>query len=146
MANTSTTPKGQDQNRNNPSLEKAKEAGYQAMDKAKEAGKEASAGVGDMVNQAASAVGKGADNLAASAGTGLRQLGDSLAQHTPREGMLGSASQSVANSLRDSGRYIEEAGFSGMAKDVTDLIRKNPIPSLLIGLGLGFLIGRVVRS
>jgi len=146
MANTSTTPKGQEQNRNNPTLEKAKEAGFQAMDKAKDVAKDASSKVGDMVNQAASAVGKGAENLTSSAGSSLRHLGDTIREHTPQEGVLGSASQTVANTLRDSGRYIEEAGFNGMAKDVTELVRRNPIPAICIGLGLGFLLGRMMRS
>ena len=29
-----------------------------------------------------------------------------------------------------------------MAEDLTDLIRRNPIPALLVGVGLGFLLAR----
>jgi hypothetical protein len=52
----------------------------------------------------------------------------------------------VASALDSSGRYLEEQGLSGMADDVTNLIRRNPIPAMLIGVGLGFLLARLTRS
>jgi hypothetical protein len=33
-----------------------------------------------------------------------------------------------------------------MADDVTELIRRNPIPAMLIGVGIGFLLAKVMRS
>jgi hypothetical protein len=39
-------------------------------------------------------------------------------------------------------RYVQEQGVSGMADDLTELIRRNPIPALLVGFGLGFLVAR----
>ncbi len=33
-----------------------------------------------------------------------------------------------------------------MADDFTEVIKKNPIPAVLIAAGLGFLIGRSLRS
>jgi hypothetical protein len=33
-----------------------------------------------------------------------------------------------------------------MMDDMTSLIKRNPIPALLLGLGVGFLIGRLVTS
>jgi len=33
-----------------------------------------------------------------------------------------------------------------MADDVTDLIRRNPIPALFVGIGLGFLLARLTTS
>jgi len=148
MANPSTT---------NPSLEKAKAAGMHAADKAKEAASsvgdmvsQAASSVGktasDMASQAASTVGKTAENLTSSAGAGLRNLGDTLSDKGPHEGMLGSASQAVASTLKEGGKYIQDAGLSGMADDLTEVIRRNPVPAVLVGIGIGFLIGRVLRS
>jgi len=142
MANTTSAPKAKEDNRTNPTLEKAKDA---ASTVGQLAG-EAAASVGHMAGQAASSVGKTADNLASSAGASIKHLGETLSQQAPREGMLGSASQTVANSIKDSGRYLEEAGLSGVAEDVTQLIRRNPVPAILSGIGVGFLIGRAMRS
>jgi hypothetical protein len=33
-----------------------------------------------------------------------------------------------------------------MMEDVTGLIKRNPIPAVLIGLGIGFMLGRMLRS
>jgi hypothetical protein len=139
MANTTTANKG-----TNPSqsLDKAKDAGYQAVDKAKDA----ASAVGEMASHAASAAGKVADNLTASAGSGIKNLADTISEHTPREGLVGSASQAVASTLKQGGKYLEESGLSGMAEDVTEMIRRNPVPAVLIGIGVGFLLGRALRS
>jgi hypothetical protein len=56
--------------------------------------------------------------------------------------MLGSAASGVASALDRTGDYIREQGLSGMANDFTNLIRRNPIPALLIGVAVGFLFAR----
>jgi uncharacterized membrane-anchored protein YhcB (DUF1043 family) len=33
-----------------------------------------------------------------------------------------------------------------MTDDLTNLIRRNPIPALFVGIGIGFLLARVTRS
>jgi hypothetical protein len=133
-------------------MDKSKEFGSQVVDKAKDLGsqvadkaKNVASSVGGAVSSAASTVGKKADDLTSSAGHGIRHMGEALGDKAPHEGMLGSASQAVAGSIRDTGRYIEESGLSGMAEDLTNLIRRNPIPALFVGIGLGFLLGRVMR-
>ncbi len=123
-------------------IDKGKDMASQAMEK----GKEIAHNVGDMASHAASTVGKQADHLASSAGSGMKSLADTIQAHTPREGMLGSASQAVAGTIREGGKYLEEEGLSGIAEDLTSLVRRNPVPAILIGIGLGFLIGRTLRS
>jgi hypothetical protein len=123
-------------------LDKAKEAGAQAVDKAKEA----VASVGEMASQGAAAFGKKADDLTATAGSDISKLGDRLSQNTPHAGMLGHASQAVAETIKEGGHYLEEAKLSGMADDVTKLIQRNPVPAVLIGIGIGFILGRAMRD
>ena len=130
-----------------------KEDWNQAANKAREA----AAGVGEMASQAACAVGsmashaacdvgKKADDLTASAGIGIQELGDRLSKNTPHSGVLGSASQAVARSVKDSGEYLEGAKLSGMTEDFAQLIRKNPLPAVFIALGLGWFVARKLRS
>jgi hypothetical protein len=97
-----------------------------------------------MATDAARSVGKTADNLTATAGGGIRKLGDTLSATAPHEGMLGSASQTVANTIKEGGQYIEDAKLSGIAKDLTNLIRRNPMPAILLGVGVGFLLGQAM--
>jgi len=153
MANTTTNPKGKEENRTNPTMDQARDVASQAYDKAKDVAgqaydkaKDAASSVGGMVSNAASSVGKTAENLTSSAGAGIKHFGETLGEKAPHEGVLGSASQAVAHSLRDSGKYLEEAGLSGIGEDLTQLIRRNPVPAILVGIGIGFLMGRLLRS
>ena len=125
----------------------------QAANKAREAAasvgelaSQTACAVGSMASHAACDVGKKADDLTASAGIGIQELGDRLSKNTPQTGVLGSASQAVARSVKDSGEYLEGAKLSGMTEDFAQLIRKNPLPAVFIALGLGWFVARKLRS
>ncbi|MCC6793803.1 MAG: hypothetical protein IT366_01695 [Candidatus Hydrogenedentes bacterium] len=75
-------------------------------------------------------------------GEGLKSLGDTVREKTPS----GAATTAVADSLEHAGRYLQEEGLGGAAHDLTDLIRRNPIPALLVGIGFGFLIAQATAS
>jgi len=108
-----------------------------ARDMASQAGKKAS--------EAASYVSDKAEDATSAVGSGMKSLAGTIRQNAPREGMLGNAGSAVASTLESGGRYLEEHGLSGIGDDLTDVIRRNPIPALLIGIGVGFLIARATR-
>jgi hypothetical protein len=58
--------------------------------------------------------------------------------------MAGGASSAVADTVESSGRYLQEEGLKEMTEDVTNLIRRYPIPALLIGVAAGYLAGRAM--
>jgi len=102
--------------------------------------------VGQAVTSATSTVGKKADALTAAAGTGMKDLAESICENAPSDGVLGGASETVAGTLRQSGNYLERQGLDGLVEDCTAIIRNNPLPALFLGIGLGYVIGRVTRS
>ena len=125
----------------------------QAVDK----GKEAAASVGAMASHAGCAVGamasqaacdatKKADDLTASAGAGIQGLGDRISNYTPHTGVLGTASQAVARTVKEGGEYLEDAKLTGVVDDVTQLIRRNPIPAIFIAIGLGWFVARKLKA
>jgi len=118
--------------------EAAHTAGQKAQDLAHTAGQKA--------QDLAHTTGQKAEDATASFGKTLETAADKVRGTTPREGVLGQASEAVASTLEKSGRYLEDKNLSGMADDMTEMIRRNPIPAVLIGVGLGFLIGRTLRS
>ncbi|OAI50619.1 hypothetical protein AYO44_17630 [Planctomycetaceae bacterium SCGC AG-212-F19] len=122
--------------------EKAKELG----EKAKETASDVATKAGTVASSAATTVGEKADQGVAAVGTGMRSLAGSIREHAPGSGMISRASAKVAESLESSGRYLQEEKMHGMAEDVTTLIRRNPIPAVLIGIGIGFLLARSTRS
>ena len=125
-----------------PTADKAREAAAFLSETASQA----ASAVGAMASQAASNAGKKADDLTASAGAGIQGLGDKLSKNTPHAGVLGNVSQSVADTVREGGEYLEDAKLNGMTGDVVRLIRRYPIPAAIIGIGLGLLAWRKLKS
>jgi hypothetical protein len=118
--------------------DKAKEAVADAGSKVKETASSVAQKVGD----AASFVGQKAQDASTSVGSGMKSLGGTIREHAPSGGMFGNAGGAVADTLESGGRYLQEHGLSGIGDDVTNLIRRNPIPAVLIGIGVGFLVAR----
>ena len=126
--------------------ERATEAAGTAVDKAKEA----AGHVGEAISSAASSVGQKAGEVASSVtssvGSGMQSLGETVREKGPESGMLGKATEAVAGGLEGAGEYLQDKSFSDMAEDITNLIRRNPLPALLVGVGIGFLLAKALRS
>lgn len=78
-------------------------------------------------------------------GNKMSSMAGSLRESAPSQGVIGSAAQSVAGGLDAAGSYLQEKDFDHMAQDVTNLIRRYPVQSLLIGVGIGYLFSRRSR-
>jgi len=128
---------------------KVQDLGSAAMNQAKDAAsnvaskaKDAASSLGDRAKDAASYAGQKAEDATSAVGGSMKSLAGQVRQNAPHEGMLGSAASGVASALETTGSYLSEQGISGMAEDFTGLVRRNPIPALLIGVAVGFLIAR----
>jgi hypothetical protein len=93
---------------------------------------------------ASAAVDKSNDGIAA-VGHQMNALGGTVRKAAPQDGVIGSASTTVADKLQAGGRYLERHGLQDMGKDLTSLVRHYPIQSVLVGFGLGCLLGMTLR-
>jgi len=76
----------------------------------------------------------------------MGNLGHTIREKAGREGFMGQAGAAVADTLESGGRYLEEHDLGDMGQEITSMIRRNPIPALLVGIGIGFLLARATRS
>lgn len=83
-----------------------------------------------------------ASNAATSVGEGMSSLAGMIRQKAPSEGKIGSAASAVADRLDAAGSYLHDKSFENMARDLTGLIRRYPLQSLLIGFSIGYLWAR----
>lgn len=87
-----------------------------------------------------------ADDATHAVGSGIQSLAGTIRDRGPHSGMLANATEGLASGLESTGRYLQEGGLSGMGSDLTNLIRRNPVPALLVGFGLGILLSRALSS
>jgi len=154
MAHQTTAPKtGFGETKGEDLTTKARDAASSAYDKAKEGAanvadkaKDMAGNVADRAKDAASNLGRQAEDATHNVGRGMENLAGTIRESMPREGIMGAATSRVAGGLEATGQYLEHEGLSGMGRDMTNLIRNNPIPALLVGIGLGFLLARVTSS
>jgi len=151
--NTTTEVKGKVGEAADKALEHGKELAADAAAKARDvagsladAGRTAASGLADASRSAARSAGQAVDSAANRAGEKVESLAGTVREYGPHSGVLGQATETVAQGLERGGRYLEDQGMSGLANDLTDMVKRNPIPALLFGIGLGFVLARLTSS
>jgi len=122
------------------------DAGKSAMAGAADKAKEFASNAAQKAGDAATFLGEKAEQCTSAVGGGMKSLAGTIRDHAPDAGMFGNAGAAVADTLESGGRFLQEEGLKGIADDFTGLIRRNPIPAVLAGIGIGFLIARATRS
>lgn len=59
------------------------------------------------------------------------------------QGAISTAATAVADGVGSASSYLQEKKFEEMATDITALIRQYPVQSLLVGVGLGYILARL---
>jgi ElaB/YqjD/DUF883 family membrane-anchored ribosome-binding protein len=118
--------------------EQARDMASNVADKAKNVASNVAGRAKDM----ASNLGQRAEDATHAVGSSLKSLGGTVREKLPHEGVVGAAASSIAGGLESGGQYLREEGLSGIGEDMTNLIRRNPVPAMLVGLALGFIIAR----
>jgi len=95
--------------------------------------------------EAACFVGQKVEKAVEALGAGMETVGCSIREHAPGHGVLGDAGKAVGDKLESGGHYLEQHGLKGVGDDITLMIRRNPIPALLVGVGLGVLAAHLLR-
>jgi hypothetical protein len=118
--------------------ESAKGHLQQAGSEAKQAAASAASGLTQKAHEKT-------DDALSSMGQRMTSMAGSLRETAPREGVVGSAAGAVAERLESGGRYLQNHGVSEITDDLTNVVRRNPLPALCLAFGVGLLIGIVAR-
>jgi len=101
----------------------------------------------DKVADVASSTVDTVKDAAGAAADKVRQVASSVGHTASRAASaVGDKVEDVTDSLKAGGRYLSERDFSGMMEDFTGLVRRFPVAALLASVGLGFCMGRFLRS
>jgi len=80
----------------------------------------------------------------ATAGQKIEQFADAIRDKAP-EGKVGELVTNAASALEKGGNYFGSADMDSVRGDMESLIRRYPVQSLAVGLGIGFLVARALR-
>src|SRR5262245_42305105 len=86
---------------------------------------------------------KKANEAAPVIGERMKSLASVIREKTSREGKIGNAAIKVAGGLESASCYLQEKKFDHLGEDFRGLVRRYPLQSLLVGLGLGFLFAGI---
>ena len=86
-------------------------------------------------------VNRKASHLASEVRHGISKFVDGVKEKIPAHAVreVRETASQVSDQVRG---YIEERGIRGLADDVTDVIRRYPMPALLCGVLIGILLAR----
>jgi uncharacterized protein YjbJ (UPF0337 family) len=96
-------------------------------------------------DEAASTAAPMASQPIAAVGERIGSLAGVIREKAPHEGTVGTAATTVAEKLDAAGSYLQKKDLDHMMGDLSGMIRRYPVPSLLIGLGIGYLLARSTR-
>jgi uncharacterized protein YjbJ (UPF0337 family) len=85
---------------------------------------------------------KKANEAAPVIGEKMKSLASAIRGKAPHEGKIGTTATKVAGGLESASCYLQEKKFDHLGEDVRGLVRRYPLQSLLVGVGLGFLLAR----
>ena len=52
------------------------------------------------------------------------------------------ATSSVGSAMESTGQYLKNDGLHHITADLTEMIKRNPVPAMLLGIGLGMLLAQ----
>lgn len=99
------------------------------------------ADLSEKAHQAAEGMEDRADGAMASLGDRLTGAAESIRRANSPSGALGNTIEKVADGLATGGEYLTEHGVADLGAEVTALVRRYPVQSLWVGIGIGVLIG-----
>ena len=116
----------------NKAAEVIGDAANQVKDKAAQFGRTAAQKVDETRGSTAEAL----QSTAASLRSGAQSSGEALS----------SVANRTAEKLESTANYVRDHDFRGMMKDLEEVVRRNPTPSLCAAIGVGFLMGAALRG
>jgi len=122
-------------------IDDARDKAAELADKAQQTG----AQIADKAQQAGAQIADKADAATTTVGEKLTDMAQTIRNNAPSSGPVADAADTAAETLQRAGTYLREQDLSDMRADLEGLIRRHPIESLLVGLGVGYLLARSMR-
>jgi ElaB/YqjD/DUF883 family membrane-anchored ribosome-binding protein len=126
-------------------FDRAAENAQSTMDTVRDKAEDVVDDVKDKASQVGNQVADKADAATTTVGEKMTDVAQAIRQRAPVSGPVADAADTAADTLQRAGTYLQEQDLADMRADLEGIIRRHPIESLLIGLGVGYLLARSMR-
>ena len=86
-----------------------------------------------------------ADAATTTVGEKMTDVAQTIREKAPATGTVANVADTAADTLERAGSYLQQQDLADMRADIEGIIRRHPIESLLVGLGVGYLLARSTR-
>jgi ElaB/YqjD/DUF883 family membrane-anchored ribosome-binding protein len=121
--------------------DKATEIASDVKDKATEIASDVRERASDAGAQAADTI----DDAMTATGGRMTDAAQTIRDKAPAEGKVADVAAVAATALERGGTYLQQSDLNDVQSDLERMIRQHPIETLLVGLGVGYLIARATR-
>jgi hypothetical protein len=84
-----------------------------------------------------------AQQAATTIGGRLEAAAEVVRERLPQEGATGQVANALSDQLSGIGRYLQSHELRGVVASMGNVIRQYPVQSLLLGIGIGYLLSRL---
>ena len=95
----------------------------------------------DKAQDIAAAAGEKVDQVTAGAGKGLGTIAEGIRKYSPA-GESGATLNKLADTVETGGQFLQDHHMADFSDELGRLIRNNPMPAVLVALGVGFMLAR----
>lgn len=144
-----TTDTSSGQQKTDQMKEEGRQLKDEARSKGEKVGRQAKEEMGNVIGDARSKARDQADDQTHRAAGALRGMADqlnSMASGAGEEGMMVDLAQNGADRIRSFANHIDDSGIDGIVNDVENFARRRPGVFIAAGMGVGMVLGRVLRS
>jgi hypothetical protein len=121
------------------------EKAHDTIDRTTDAAHSAVDSVADKAQQVGAQAVDKVDAATTDVGAKMTEAAQTIREKAPMSGPVADAASTAATTLERAGTYLQQQDLADMRADLEGIIRRHPIESLLIGLGIGYLLARSTR-
>lgn len=85
-----------------------------------------------------------ADMATSRVGRKIESVSRAMRERAPEDSRMHGAASAVADRLERAGSYLQESDVGTMTGDLSAMVRRHPVRSVLVGVSLGYLMGRLM--
>ncbi len=75
----------------------------------------------------------------------IDSIGNAISEYLPNSEVFAKSGKAITDSFKTAEGYFKNHDMKAMSEDLTNVVKRNPLPSVWLGVGIGFLLGTTLN-